>query len=99
MKLVFPAKLDFLSRFTWSIITTIIIVLTVTIIVTEISWDIFIINVIVMDMTIMAEVRFANAVTAGGSKKIFASGVNFFRNNAINDVNESTKYVLSLFYL
>ena len=70
MKLVFPAKLDFLSRFTWSIITTIIIVLTVTIIVTEISWDIFIINVIVMDMTIMAEVRFVNAVTAGGSKKI-----------------------------
>ena len=68
MKLVFPAKLDFLSRFTWSIITTIIIVLTVTIIVTEISWAIFIINVIVMDMTIMAEVRFVIAVTAGGSK-------------------------------
>ena len=69
MKLVFPAKLDFLSRFTWSTIIAIIIVLTVTIIVTEISWTIFIINVIVMDMTIMAEVRFVNAVTAGGSKK------------------------------
>ena len=69
MKLVFPAKLDFLSRFTLSIIINIIIALTVTIIVTEISWAIFIINVIVMDMTIMAEVRFENAVTAGGSKK------------------------------
>ena len=53
MKLVFPAKLDFLSRFTWSIIITIIIVLVVTIIFTVISWAIFIINVIIMDMTLM----------------------------------------------
>ena len=68
MKLVFPAKLDFLSRFTWSIIFAIIIVFTVTIIVTEISLAIFIINVIVIDMTIMAEVRYVNAVTARGSK-------------------------------
>ena len=48
MKLVFPAKLDFLSRFTWSIIINIIIVLTVTIIVTVVSRA-----MIVMDMTIM----------------------------------------------
>ena len=54
MKLVFPAKLDFLSRFTWSIIKALIIVLTLlTIIVTVISWAIFIINVIIMDMTIL----------------------------------------------
>ena len=48
MKLVFPAKLDFLSRFTWSTIINIIIVLTVTIIVTVVSRA-----MIVMDMTIM----------------------------------------------
>ena len=84
MKLVFPAKLDFLSRFTWSIIIALIIVLTVTIIVTVTSWAIFIINVIVMDMTIMTEVRFVNA-----------RRVNFFKNNAIYNIYESTKYILS----
>ena len=31
--------------------------------------------------------------------KIFASSVNFSRNNAIYNVNESTKYILSWFYL
>ena len=37
------------------------------------------------------EVKFVNAVTAGGSVKLFASGVNFSRNNAINKRNESKK--------
>ena len=41
------------------------------------------------------EVIFVNAVTAGGSVNCFASGVNFSRNNAICNINESTKYVLS----
>ena len=31
--------------------------------------------------------------------KIFASGVNFSRNNAIQNINESTKYILSQFHL
>ena len=39
------------------------------------------------------EVRFVHAVTAG------VSGVNFSGNNAIYNVNESTKYILSWFYL
>ena len=41
------------------------------------------------------EVKFVNAVTAGGSVKFFASGVNFSRNNAISNKNESTKYISS----
>ena len=41
------------------------------------------------------EVIFVNAVTAGGSVKIFPSGVNFSRNNAICNINEGTKYTLS----
>ena len=40
------------------------------------------------------EVKFVNAVTAGGSVKFFASGVNISRNNAIYNINESTKYIL-----
>ena len=42
-----------------------------------------------------AEVIFVNAVTAGGSVKFFASGVNFSNHNAIYNVNESTKLILS----
>ena len=40
------------------------------------------------------EVKFVNAVTAGGSVKFFASGVNFSKNNAIYNVYEITKYIL-----
>ena len=40
------------------------------------------------------EVKFVNAVTAGGSVKFFASGVNFSRNNVIYNINESTKYFI-----
>ena len=40
-----------------------------------------------------SEVRFVHAVTAGGSVKIFTSGVNFSRNNAIYNINKSTKYI------
>ena len=42
-----------------------------------------------------SEVKFVNAVAAGGSVNFFASGVNFSRNNAIYNINESTKYILS----
>ena len=45
------------------------------------------------------EVECVNAVTAGGSVKSFACGVNFSRNNAIYNINESTKYILSWFHL
>ena len=38
-----------------------------------------------------AEVRFVNAVTAGGS-------VNFSRHNAIYIINDSTKYILSRYF-
>ena len=38
------------------------------------------------------EVRFVHAVTVGGMDKFFASGVNFSRNNAIYNINESTFY-------
>ena len=41
-----------------------------------------------------AEVEFVNAVSAGGSVNFFVSGVNFSRNNAIYNINESTKYIL-----
>ena len=44
--------------------------------------------------TLGPEVKFVNAVTAGGSVKFFASGVNFSRNNAIYNINENTKYIL-----
>ena len=43
----------------------------------------------------VSEMRFVNAVTAGGSVNFFTSGVNFSRNNTIYDINESTKYILS----
>ena len=49
----------------------------------------------VYNFTLCAEVRFVHAVTAGGSVKFFASGVNFSRNNAIYNINESTKCILS----
>ena len=39
-----------------------------------------------------AEVRFVNAVTAGGS-------VNFSRNNAIYNINESTTYIILISYI
>ena len=45
------------------------------------------------------EVEFVNAVAAGGSENFFARGVNFSRNNAIYNRNESTKYILSWFHL
>ena len=41
------------------------------------------------------EVKFVNAVTAGGSVNFVASGVNFSTNNATYNINESTKYILS----
>ena len=40
------------------------------------------------------EVRFVHAVTAGGSE-IFTCSVNFARNNAIYNMNESIKNILS----
>ena len=36
------------------------------------------------------EVEFVTPVTHGGSVKFLASGVNFSRNNAIYNINEST---------
>ena len=36
--------------------------------------------------------KFVNAVSAGGSVNFFVSGVNFSRNNAIYNVNESAFY-------
>ena len=41
------------------------------------------------------EVEFVNAVTAGGSVNFVASGLDFSRNNATYNINESTKYILS----
>ena len=46
-----------------------------------------------------SEVKFINAVTAGGTVNFFASGVNFSRNNAIYIINESTKYILPWLHL
>ena len=40
------------------------------------------------------EVKFVNAVTAGGSVNFVVSGVNFSTNNATYNINESTKYIL-----
>ena len=42
-----------------------------------------------------AEVKFVNAVTAGGSVNFVASGVYFSRNNAVFNLNESAMYILS----
>ena len=42
------------------------------------------------------EMKFVNAVTAGGSVIFFASVVNFSRHNAIYNINDSTKYILFL---
>ena len=42
------------------------------------------------------EMKFVNAVTAGGSVIFFASGVNFSRHSAIYNINDSTKYILFL---
>ena len=44
---------------------------------------------------VYTEMKLVNAVSAGGSVKFFASGVNFSRNNAIYDINDRTKYILS----
>ena len=82
MKLVFPAKLDFLSRFTWSIIITIIIVLVVTIILTVISWAIFIINVIVMNMTIMVILKTI-------SRLLYMTSIRVTLNDLSEDLGES----------
>ena len=40
------------------------------------------------------EVEFVNAVAAGGSENFFARGVNFSRNKAIYNIDETTKYIL-----
>ena len=53
----------------------------------------------ILETFLWAEVEFVTPVTHDGSVKFLASGVNFSRNNAIYNINERTKYILSWFHL